>query len=254
MRNMKKIIAISSCAALMLAFAACNETPDDSGTEDSNVGVGANDDNGANGPTNGGNGTDGGGIAHESDSTEEILQTVMDTAREELGDEGIPMSWVEEVTDNFENAVGLTAQQVVTYTESVYNAQALIGAFAFQVALIQANDVEAAEAVQSAIADGYNPAKWICVIPHKAVVIQNENYVLLIAAQTVEQSDVITNIFGEIMDGENNVNVFFEFDPDNPPEGYDPDAEGDGMGMGFGGGMDIGGGLDIGNGEIENID
>ena len=133
--------------------------------------------------SSGGSGS--GGSTNLSGSALDILSKL----DEDLKQTGVEMPMtlppMEVSADMSQNDIGLSSADFNRLVSSAASSLAAIGTFAHQIAVIQANDANAATEVKNLISgsNGYDSQKWICVWPEKVIVVESGAYVLLAAAR-----------------------------------------------------------------------
>ena len=92
---------------------------------------------------------------------------------------------------------------------------AAIATFAHQIVIIKAKDAGSATEIKTLISSdgGFDPHKWICVWPDKAIAVESGSYVLL-AASTSEITDAALNAFKADAGTIGSVITFWEFSGD----------------------------------------
>jgi len=177
-------------------------------------------------PAPGGGGTS----TNLSGSPVEFLKEFVD----ELREKGVEMPMVlpptEVEPELSHNTIGLEEEDFNRLVVSAAHNIAAIGTFAHQLIMIQAKDARAAGEVKGIVSgpDGYDPHKWICVWPERAIVMDSGEYVLIVAARAPVVEAAI-DVFREMAGTIGTVVTFFEHD------GH-LEGEGGGGGGGFGGG------------------
>jgi hypothetical protein len=113
--------------------------------------------------------------------------------------------------ENAQNNAGLSAESFEAYVTSASFEAAAISTFAHQMAVIQAKDAASALEVKALISGegGFNPQKWICVVPEKVLAVESGSYVLLVAAKA-DYCDAAVAAFTEAAGNVGETNVFFE--------------------------------------------
>jgi hypothetical protein len=126
----------------------------------------------------------------------EVLETVLADAPEQ------PASVLSAAltADQAEQMLGLTADEFGQYVAEASAAQPMIGSFAFEVAVVKANDPAAAATVKDLVAQGFDSGKWICVFPEQSAVVVSGSYVLLAAAPAATV-DAAVAAFSELAGG-----------------------------------------------------
>jgi len=130
--------------------------------------------------------------------------------------------------DMAQNDIGLSTADFDSLVTSAASSLAAIGTFAHQIAIIQANDANAATQIKGLIsgAGGYDAQKWICVWPEKVIVVESGAYVLLAAAHA-DVVDAAVEAFRNEAGSIGTVVTFFEHDgSEEPPAGAMPIAPG----------------------------
>ena len=109
------------------------------------------------------------------------------------------------------NAIGLSDADYSQYVMADAQSIAGISTFAHQIIIYQCVDDSAAAQVKNIITSsgGYDPQKWICVFPEKAVAVDAGNYVLLVAS-TREVVDMAAEIFVETAVTAGSIVTFYE--------------------------------------------
>jgi len=105
-------------------------------------------------------------------------------------------------------AVGLTATQFTDQVTDGTISRAMILTFAHEVVLIHAKDAAAATQLATAMPKAYDPAKWVCVFPEQAFVVQSGPYVLLVAS-TKQYADAASAAFTKLAGTTGAVNTFY---------------------------------------------
>jgi hypothetical protein len=114
--------------------------------------------------------------------------------------------------DISENMIGLSEADFNKYAAAAAQSMAAIGTFAHQLIIIQGVDDKAAAQIKSLVSgdNGYNPKKWVCVFPQRAVAVDSGSYVLLVAASG-EVADAAVEIFRNIAGSAGDVITFWDF-------------------------------------------
>jgi len=194
------------------------------GSNAGNAGGGSSSGGGGDtGNTGGGGGAAGGGSL--TGSPIEILGGLVDDISSAGVDMPISLPPTEVALDLSHNTIGLTEAEFERLVVSAAFNVAAIGTFAHQIIVIQANDARAAGEVKGLVSapGGYDPQKWICVWPERAIVVESGEYVLL-AASRAEVVEAAIDAFRDEAGTIGTVVTFFEH------EGGD-----DGGGGGFAG-------------------
>jgi hypothetical protein len=191
-------------AALLLSLAACGEagtaTPTPTPTPSEDVVTETPDEATLTPETD---------TAQEAqEETAALLQELLDAASPALdGEDSLPMSFIDPITDENFSRLGITEGDFAS-VKAACTAIAGIGTIAHEVALVYAPG--AAGEIKSAIAEGYDSNKWVCVHPQKSAVVASGDYVLL-AASRGATVDALMAAFAEIV-GPGEVDVFFTFE------------------------------------------
>jgi hypothetical protein len=153
-------------------------------------------------------------------SAEEVLGQILEVLSEAEIHTPMPLPPTVINKEDAGHQLGLSEADFDRLIESVYYSQAAIATFAHQIILIEAVNSQAATEVKNLIssAGGFDPHKWICVFPEKALVIDSDNYVLLVAS-TAEVADEVLSIFETLAGITGSVKVFWEFADGDIPEG-----------------------------------
>ncbi|MDR1194479.1 MAG: hypothetical protein LBK98_10015 [Peptococcaceae bacterium] len=141
----------------------------------------------------------------------DILTAILDGAEEIMGEAGrLGMTFNEEVTaEGSQGMLGLTAEQFELYVDKAYASNAAIISIAHEVALIKCKDFDAAAEVKALAAGGFDPLKWVCVVPERCFVMDSGSYVLL-AATALPIADALGQSFEALADGNaGETNVFY---------------------------------------------
>ena len=183
----------------------------------------------------GGNAEPGGssGAAGLSGTPEEILGKLIDDLRADGVEMPMSIPPMKVEADMSQNTVGLSEDDFEKLVADSAYTMAAIGTFAHQMIIIQATDAKAATDIKQIVSgdNGYDPKKWICVFPEKAVAVESGVYVLIVASYAAV-ADAAVEIFKEAAGGTGEVNEFWEFSGE---------AGGDaGMAGGMGGGLILG--------------
>jgi hypothetical protein len=111
-----------------------------------------------------------------------------------------------------QNTIGLSESDFNKYVAAAAQSLAAIGTFAHQIIVIQGVDDKAAGQIKSLVSGdgGYDPKKWVCVYPEKAVAVESGSYVLLVAAKN-DVADAAVEIFRETAGSIGEANVFWNF-------------------------------------------
>ncbi|MDR1737131.1 MAG: hypothetical protein LBR85_09740 [Oscillospiraceae bacterium] len=113
--------------------------------------------------------------------------------------------------------IGLTGDDFTNYVTSVSASKGALNTNAHEVIVLECKDAKAASSAKAILVeppvnegdDGYNPKKWICVMPDEGFAVESGNYLLIVvsnkefceAAKTAFQTEA-----GTIGD----INVFWE--------------------------------------------
>jgi hypothetical protein len=110
-----------------------------------------------------------------------------------------------------QNNTGLSAESFGQYVAAAATEMAAISTFAHQVTVIQAKDAASALDVKALVSGegGFDPNKWICVVPEKALAVESGSYVLLVAARA-DFCDAAVAAFTEAAGSVGEINVFYE--------------------------------------------
>ncbi|MDR0492012.1 MAG: hypothetical protein LBH28_12290 [Oscillospiraceae bacterium] len=119
-----------------------------------------------------------------------------------------PMAVAAEVS---QNTIGLSEADFNKYVAAAAQSMAAIGTFAHQIIIIQGVDDKAAVQIKNLVSgsSGYDPKKWICVFPEKAIVVESGSYVLLVASYG-EVADAAVEAFRKTAGNIGEVNTFWE--------------------------------------------
>ena len=114
--------------------------------------------------------------------------------------------------DNSQNAIGLSEADFGKYVTAAADTMAAIGTFAHQIIIIQGVDAAAATQIKKIVSGtgGYDPKKWVCVYPEKAIAIEAGNYVMIVAAKNAV-ADAAVDIFKATAGNAGDANVFWDF-------------------------------------------
>jgi hypothetical protein len=120
-----------------------------------------------------------------------------------------PMAVAAEVSQNM---IGLSESDFNKYVAAAAQSMAAIGTFAHQMIIIQGVDDKAAAQIKNLVSGsgGYDPKKWVCVYPEKAIAVDSGSYVLLVAA-SAEVADASVGIFRNIAGSGGEANTFWDF-------------------------------------------
>jgi len=193
------------------------------GGDDGNTGGDAETPEPGDGSSGGGSGGSGG--SNLTGSSVEILKTLDD----ELRSTGLQMPMTlppSEVDPELShNTIGLTEQELEKLTVSAAYNVAAIGTFAHQIIVIQAVSTNAAAEIKGIVSspNGYDPQKWICVWPERAIVVEAGEYVLLVAAK----ADVVEAAIEAFRNEAGTIGTVVTF--------FEHEGLGEGEGGGFGG-------------------
>ncbi len=160
---------LSILLALMLLFSlalfGCQSNGDTQKPEE--PGTGENGGGGTGGETN--------PESSISGSAQEVLTALLAEAATDVG-----MTFEDPVTDeNVEGIAGLSVEDFETYVEEAYSSTAAITTNAHLAVVFQCKDADSAGKVKDLLASGFDPARWICVVPEQCFVVDAGNYVLL---------------------------------------------------------------------------
>ncbi len=113
--------------------------------------------------------------------------------------------------DAAQNMIGLSAGDFEKYVESAAQSTAAIGTFAHQMIVVKAKDAASAAKVKELVTGegGYDPKKWICVFPEKAVAVESGGYVLIAAAKA-DVCDAAVEAFVTAAGTAGEINTFFQ--------------------------------------------
>jgi hypothetical protein len=246
---MKKLIATSLCAALLIAaLTACSEDEVNPGGNGNNTTTTTNttpNNGNGNAPNGGGNGPN---VEHEFESLSEMLEAIVEEANENLEEDDViqpflpPLESEDAPEFNPEFVMGISEAQHNNLVVDLVHEQAAIMTIPFELILIETENSADAGTLAGLIADNYDTNKWICVFPRTVATVQIGQYALVIASNRA-QSDALIAAFEEVLGGESGeVNRFHELSDEEYNE-LNEGGNGNG-GFGFGGGADIG---DIGD-------
>ena len=144
-----------------------------------------------------------------TDSTEVVLQAVLDAASEKLGDNAPKLEVLPVDDAGAPGALGLSETDFTALVAQANVANALMMTDAQEIAVVKVQDIAQAGDVAKKIADGFDSLKWICVRPDKSVVITSGSYILL-AVGTVENVDAYVQAFSDLAQGKvGEANTFF---------------------------------------------
>jgi len=104
--------------------------------------------------------------------------------------------------------IGLTAAQFTDLVTEGTLSRAMIMTFAHEVVLIKAKDAASATQLKAAIAEKYDPTKWICVFPEQASVVESGAYVL-VAVSTKQYVTAALDAFTKAAGTTGTVNTFY---------------------------------------------
>ena len=84
--------------------------------------------------------------------------------------------------DNVASYTGLTSQELAAWVQEGQASQAAISVNPHLVVILQCVDQAAASQAKEAIAERFDPYRWICVIPDQVFVADSGPYVLLVSS------------------------------------------------------------------------
>ncbi|MDR2514218.1 MAG: DUF4358 domain-containing protein [Christensenellaceae bacterium] len=149
-----------------------------------------------------------------------LLDAIVASASSSLGEEN-PMPKTETdaiLAANSQAMLGISEADFNQYAETAFASNALISTFAHEVALVKCKDVSSAEKLQSLIAEGFDPYKWICVMPESCKVVASGRYVLL----TVSHESIGTALIAGFKENSGaalgEVNAFFSIGEGELPQ------------------------------------
>jgi hypothetical protein len=159
-----------------------------------------------------------GGAVTQSDlsgSSEDVLEQILSGIEETDVRTPMPLPPTALDGDMSQSQLGLSAADFNNLVESASFSMAAIATFAHQIFVIEAVDAVAALEIKNLISSdsGFDPHKWICVFPEKAIVVESGNYVLLVAS-TSDVVDAALSVFEAAAGNIGNVNTFWEFADD----------------------------------------
>ena len=189
----------------------------DSGGDSGSSGGGSSggDSGSSGGDSSGGDGSGGGGSGGGSSlsgTSVEVLGSLVDeliAAGVEMPMALPPMDVMPELS---QNTVGLSESDFGRLAVSAASSLAAIGTFAHQIVIIQAKDAAAAKEIKGIVSGegGYDPQKWICVWPERAIAVESGAYVL-IAACHVDVVEAAIEAFRNAAGSIGEVTIFWEF-------------------------------------------
>jgi len=171
------------------------DSGDNAGSGGSENGGGGDSGSGSGGGSGGDSGTGGGDSGSGGGSTDGAglsgtASEVLGKLVEDLISAGVemPMSLPgppPEVTAELsQNTIGLSEGDFDRLVASAAHSLAAIGTFAHQLIIIQGKDASAAAEIKGLVSGpgGYDPQKWICVWPERAMAVDAGAYVLVAAS------------------------------------------------------------------------
>ena len=175
---------------------------------------GDNGNPGGGSETSPGTGTDSGGSAGSSGlsgAPDEILSGVIDILTEAGVEMPMSMPPMLVTAEQSQNAIGLSEADFGKYVEAAAQSMAAIGTFAHQIVVIQGIDDGAAVQIKKLVSSsgGYDPQKWICVFPEKAIAVEAGCYVLLVASYS-EVAENAVKAFLDMAGGGGEVVTFWD--------------------------------------------
>lgn len=181
-----------------------------SGGSDGNSGSSGGSSGSSGGDGSGGGGSGGGSSL--SGTSVEVLGSLVDeliAAGVEMPMALPPMDVMPELS---QNTVGLSESDFGRLAVSAASSLAAIGTFAHQIVIIQAKDAAAAKEIKGIVSGegGYDPQKWICVWPERAIAVESGAYVL-IAACHVDVVEAAIEAFRNAAGSIGEVTIFWEF-------------------------------------------
>ncbi|MDR0813654.1 MAG: hypothetical protein LBO63_06605 [Oscillospiraceae bacterium] len=135
------------------------------------------------------------------DSADDFLAAVIETFGEDY-----PVSDTLDLigNENISNYLGLTAAEISEYVQQAYVSTALMMTSPHQIAVIKLKDAAQAQAAAAAMASGFDPHKWICVIPELCETVISGEYVFLVAGKLSVEAAI-----AELTGAEPQVDVFY---------------------------------------------
>ncbi|MCL2367064.1 MAG: hypothetical protein FWC75_08515 [Oscillospiraceae bacterium] len=198
--KINRIVCFFIALAMIGLVTACGGSSTNSGSSNSDPGTAS-----------------GGSESTLSGTPIQILSDLVDA----LAAEGVEMPMAlpaSEITpENSQNAMGLSAANFDRLVVSAANSLAAIGTFAHQIIVIEGNDARAAAEIKRLITSdgGYDPQKWICVWPERAVAVDSGAYVLLVASYNAVV-DAAIEYFKSASGATGTVVTFWEFAGEQP--------------------------------------
>jgi hypothetical protein len=146
-----------------------------------------------------------------SGDTKSVGEQVISGAKEDQGGASFPEYLDNAVTP--ESSKGMLGLEPEAFSGRVSEATAFtaaINAIAGEIAVVKCASAGDAAEVKKLIAEGFDPAKWICARPEQCFVIDSGSYVLLFAG-SAEQAGKIQASFDKLANGQvGEANVFFK--------------------------------------------
>ncbi|MDR0571185.1 MAG: DUF4358 domain-containing protein [Clostridiales Family XIII bacterium] len=98
--------------------------------------------------------------------------------------------------DESQYMLGLSTDDFGKYVTEASASTGMLSTQAHEIALVKCKDAAAAGEVKKLVANGFDPGKWICVRPEKALVADSGSYVLL-AVSNSAFADAAAKSFAE---------------------------------------------------------
>jgi len=146
-----------------------------------------------------------------NESTDRIMQRVVDIAMMELGTDELPPLVMDPITvDNAPFMLGLLKDDFVAYALEATVVQSQLSAHAFQIALVRCKDKESATIVDDQIVNNFDSGKWLEVMPEQSLTVTSGSYVLL-AVGTKVQTEAFVSAFKSATDATVSApNIFYK--------------------------------------------
>ena len=153
-----------------------------------------------------------------NESTDRIMQRVVDIAMMELGTDELPPLVMDPITvDNAPYMLGLLKDDFVAYALEATVVQSQLSAHAFQIALVRCKDIESAKIIVDQIVSNFDSGKWLEVMPEQSLTVVSGSYVLL-AVGTKVQTEAFVSAFKAATDATVNApNVFYKGETGGEP-------------------------------------
>jgi len=131
-------------------------------------------------------------------------------------DNGLAVSMDIQLTaNNCQDMAGLTPDQFTQNVKEAWISMAMIMTIPHSVVLLECNSAADAQTVKSAIAAGFDPHKWICVIPEQCFVVEAGSWVLFAATRN-DVAAALQTAFKDLAGGQTGaVNKFYDAAGDN---------------------------------------